>query len=178
MKDEVVGQFNVRFIRVVQYPTYIANVVPVPKFRENIRMCIDYWDLNKALPKDDYPLPNINMMIDNTEIITSSHFWMDSPNIIILSCIPITKTRLISSPHVKPFVVMSFLLVSRMEGLHTIDHPQLSCIISYKEVEVYVDSIIIKSNTRESYIPSLRKIFIDYDNINYPSIHKNASLVS
>ena len=31
-----------------------------------VRMCVDYRDLNKASLKDDFPLPHINMLVDNT----------------------------------------------------------------------------------------------------------------
>ena len=29
-------------------------------------MCIDYWDLNRASPKDNFPLPHIDILVDNT----------------------------------------------------------------------------------------------------------------
>jgi len=29
-------------------------------------MCVDYRDLNKASPKDDFPLPHIDTLVDNT----------------------------------------------------------------------------------------------------------------
>ena len=31
-----------------------------------VRMCVDYRDLNKASPKDDFPLPHIDILVDNT----------------------------------------------------------------------------------------------------------------
>lgn len=54
------------FIRVVVYPTWLANIVPVPKPNEKVRVCVDYRDLNAACPKDDFPLPNIDLIVDNT----------------------------------------------------------------------------------------------------------------
>ena len=44
----------------------VANVVPVPKIYGKVRMCIDYRDLNRANPKDDFPLPHIDILVDNT----------------------------------------------------------------------------------------------------------------
>ena len=38
----------------------------VPKKDEKVRMCMDYRDLNRASPKDDFPLPHINILVDNT----------------------------------------------------------------------------------------------------------------
>ena len=43
-----------------------ANIVPVPKKDGKVRMCVDYRDLNKASPKDNFPLPHIDTLVDNT----------------------------------------------------------------------------------------------------------------
>lgn len=48
------------------YTTWLANVLMVKKSNGKWRMCIDYTDLNKACPKDTYPLPNIDRLVDNT----------------------------------------------------------------------------------------------------------------
>jgi hypothetical protein len=55
---------DARIIREVQYPVWVANVVMVPKKNGNMRMCIDFTELNKACPKDPYPLPRIDVIID------------------------------------------------------------------------------------------------------------------
>ena len=59
-------QHNVSFLKVVLYPEWLANVVPVPKKDGKVCMCIDYRDLNKASPKDNFPLPHIDVLVDNT----------------------------------------------------------------------------------------------------------------
>ncbi|KAE8691531.1 hypothetical protein F3Y22_tig00110890pilonHSYRG01710 [Hibiscus syriacus] len=48
-----------------KYPEWVANIVPVPKKDGKVRMCVDYRDLNKASPKDNFPLPHINTLVDN-----------------------------------------------------------------------------------------------------------------
>ena len=50
----------------VEYPKWLANVVLVPKKDGKVRVCVDFRDLNKASPKDDFPLPHIDMLVDNT----------------------------------------------------------------------------------------------------------------
>ncbi|XP_049381358.1 uncharacterized protein LOC125845912 [Solanum stenotomum] len=65
VKEEVSKQFDANVIRVTNYPTWLANIVPVPKKDGKIRVCVDYRDLNKASPKDDFSLPNIQILIDN-----------------------------------------------------------------------------------------------------------------
>ncbi|XP_057432548.1 uncharacterized protein LOC130725323 [Lotus japonicus] len=52
------------FIREVKYPTWLANVVMVKKANGKWQMCTDYTDLNKHCPKDSYPLPNIDKLVD------------------------------------------------------------------------------------------------------------------
>jgi len=52
------------FIWEEQHPDWVANIVPILKKNEKIRVCIDYRDLNAACPKDELPI--IDVMIDNT----------------------------------------------------------------------------------------------------------------
>ena len=55
-----------KFIREVYYPDWLANVVMVKKANSKWRMCVDFTDLNKVYPKDSYPLPRINQLVDST----------------------------------------------------------------------------------------------------------------
>ena len=57
VKAEVHRLLDAKVIREVKYPTWLANTVPVKKKNGKWRMCIDFTDLNKACPKDDFPLP-------------------------------------------------------------------------------------------------------------------------
>jgi len=54
------------FIREVDYPQWLANVVLVKKSSGKWRMCMDFTDLNKACPKDSFPLPRMDVLIDFT----------------------------------------------------------------------------------------------------------------
>ena len=60
MRDEVTKLIEVDLIREVHYPEWLANVVLVKKTNGKWRMCIDYTNLNKACPKDSYPLSSID----------------------------------------------------------------------------------------------------------------------
>uniref|UniRef100_A0A251S1L9 Putative reverse transcriptase domain-containing protein n=1 Tax=Helianthus annuus TaxID=4232 RepID=A0A251S1L9_HELAN len=53
-------------IREVKYPKWLANVVVVQKKNGKWRVCVDFTDLNKACPKDPFPLPHIDSMMDAT----------------------------------------------------------------------------------------------------------------
>nr|XP_016513051.1 PREDICTED: uncharacterized protein LOC107830051 [Nicotiana tabacum] len=53
-------------IRESKYPQWVANVVMVKKKNGKWRMCVDFTNLNKACPKDSFPLPHIDQFIDAT----------------------------------------------------------------------------------------------------------------
>ena len=50
----------------MHYPKWLANVVLVKKANEKWRMCVDFMDLNRACPKDSFPLPKIDQLVDST----------------------------------------------------------------------------------------------------------------
>lgn len=56
---------KVNFICDVLFADWLANIV-VPKKNGRVRVCIDYTNLNKVHPKDDYPLLRIEQLVDGT----------------------------------------------------------------------------------------------------------------
>lgn len=68
-------QWDAVFLKVVSYPERLSYIVPVPKKDGRVRMCVDYRDLNKASPKDDFPLPHIDILVDNTARNVIVHGW-------------------------------------------------------------------------------------------------------
>ncbi|WJX89707.1 hypothetical protein P8452_71681 [Trifolium repens] len=54
------------FISEAKYTTWLSNVVLVKKSNGKWRICVDYTDLNRACPKDAYPLPSIDKLVDNS----------------------------------------------------------------------------------------------------------------
>jgi len=65
IKDETQKLLAAGHIREIQYPEWLANVVLVKKSSGKWRMCVDFTDLNKACPKDSYPLPSIDALVDS-----------------------------------------------------------------------------------------------------------------
>ena len=63
IKEEVTKQLKVWFIKPIHQASWIANVVPIPKKDGNV--IVDFRDLNKACPKDDFPLTHIDVLVDN-----------------------------------------------------------------------------------------------------------------
>lgn len=66
IKKEIEKLLEARFIKPIQHPTWLANIVLVRKKNGQIHCCVDFRDLNKACPKDDFPLPYIDNPIDAT----------------------------------------------------------------------------------------------------------------
>ena len=64
--EEVTKLLTAGFIREVYYPDWLANVVLVKKANGKWRMWVDFTDLNKACPKDSFPLPRIDQLVDST----------------------------------------------------------------------------------------------------------------
>ena len=67
IREEIVKQIQANFLEVVEYPQWLANIVPVPKKDGKVRMCVDFRDLNKVCPKDDFPLPHIDVIVDSAQ---------------------------------------------------------------------------------------------------------------
>ena len=63
IQSEVKKLIDSGFIREEQHP---ANIVPVTKKNRKIQVCIDFRDLNEACPKDEFPLPITDIIIDST----------------------------------------------------------------------------------------------------------------
>ena len=55
-----------KFIHEVYYADWLANVVMVKMANGKWKMCVDFTNLNKTCPKDSYPLPRIDQLVDST----------------------------------------------------------------------------------------------------------------
>ena len=64
IKAELEKLLKASLIHAIDYTEWISNIVPISKHEKSIRVCIDFWDLNLACPNDDFPLPNIDMIVD------------------------------------------------------------------------------------------------------------------
>jgi len=110
IKEEVTKQLKVGFIKLINQAKQIDNVVPVPKKHGKVRMCVDFRDLNKACPKDDFPLPHIDVSMDNMARSALMSF-MDGflvYNQINMAPMYMTKTTFTTEWGIYCYTIMSF----------------------------------------------------------------------
>ena len=64
--EEIAKLLISRFIKKVYHSDWLANPILVKKKTEKWRMCVDYTCLNKECPKDHFPLPRIDQIVNST----------------------------------------------------------------------------------------------------------------
>jgi hypothetical protein len=65
IKDKIHQLVEANFIRPCRYAEWVSNIVPVEKESGKHRVCIDFRNLNRATPKDEYPMPIADTLINN-----------------------------------------------------------------------------------------------------------------
>ena len=66
VKEKVMKLKKAGAIKEVFYPEWLANNVVVKKKNRKWQVCVDFTDLNKACPKDPFPMPQIDQLVDAT----------------------------------------------------------------------------------------------------------------
>ena len=83
INEEVNKLLQPKAIREVEYLDWLANVVLVKKANSKWQFFINFTDVNIACPKDSFPLPRIDLIVDATLDISFSASWTLSRDIII-----------------------------------------------------------------------------------------------
>ena len=66
INEEVGKLLQAKAIKEVEYPKWLANIVLVKKANGKWQLYIDFTDINKACPKDSFPLPRIDLIVHAT----------------------------------------------------------------------------------------------------------------
>jgi hypothetical protein len=67
VKEEINRLLEANFIRPCWYADWISNIIPVEKKgTSKIRVCIDFCNLNRAITKDEYPMPIADMLVNDS----------------------------------------------------------------------------------------------------------------
>jgi hypothetical protein len=143
---EVNKLLEARFIRPVDYPIWLANPVLVEKPDGSWHMCIDYTSLNKACPKDEYPLPRICQIVDSTvscELLSFLDAYSGYHQ-ISLAIDDEEKTTFITPFGIFCYTKMAFGLKNGGATYQKCVHTVLECQIG-RNAEAYIDDIVVKS---------------------------------
>ena len=138
----------------------VANVLPMSKKDGKVRMCVDLRDLNKASPMDDFLLPHIDILVDNTagHALLSFMDGFLGYNQIKMALEDMEKTSIITPWGTYCYKAIPFGLknvgATYQRAATTLLHDLI-----HKEVEVYVDDMIMKSKDHEGHILALQKFF-------------------
>ena len=123
-------------------------------------MCMDYRDLNRANPMDNFPLLHIDILIDNTTNFALFSFMdgFSGYNQIKMAPEDMEKMTFVTLWETFCYKVMSFGLKNARAtyqwAMVALFHDMM-----HKEIEVYVDDMIAKSRTEEEHLVNLRKLF-------------------
>ena len=140
----------------VEYPEWLANVVPVPKKDGKVRVCVNFCDLNKASLKDDFPLRHIDMLVDSTAGHSMLSFMdgFSRYNQIMMAPDDMEKTSFITEWGTYCYQVFPFGLnnagATYQRAATTLFHDMM-----HRDVNVYVDDIIVKSWERADHLAAL-----------------------
>ena len=147
-------------IKEVFYPEWLANTMVVKKKSGKWRVCVDFTDLNKVCPKDPFPMPRIDQLVD----ATASHPWMSFLDTfqgyhqIPLALENQEKTAFVTPTGNYHYKVMSFGLKnagSTYQRMMTrMFEPQLG-----KNIKIYVDDMVVKSKVVSEYLGDLGGTF-------------------
>uniref|UniRef100_A0A2N9FW41 Integrase catalytic domain-containing protein n=1 Tax=Fagus sylvatica TaxID=28930 RepID=A0A2N9FW41_FAGSY len=147
------------FIKPIQHPRWLSNIVLVKKKNGQIRCCVDFRNLNKACPKDEFPLPNMDLLIDSAagHAIFSFMDGFSGYNQIFMSPKDAEKTAFRTPIGNFYYTVMPFGLknagATYQRTMTAMFHDMM-----HREIEDYVDDIVVKSKTREDHFGILKKL--------------------
>ncbi|KAJ9555927.1 hypothetical protein OSB04_010541 [Centaurea solstitialis] len=160
INDEVDNLLKTVKIREVKYPDWLANVVVVQKKNGKWRVCIDFTDLIKACPKDPFPLPHIDAMVDATaghELLT----FMDAYsgyNQILMHTDDQEKTAFMTDKGIYCYKVMPFGLKNAGSTYQRLVNRMFKEHLG-RTMEVYIDDMLVKSAKSNDHIQHLQQSF-------------------
>jgi len=142
-------------IREIQYPEWLTNVVLVKKANGQWRMCVDFThitDLNKACPKDSYPLPSIDALVDSASACRLLSF-LDA-----FSGYNECKTAFMTELSCYCYTMMPFGLKNAGATYQRLMDRVLAPMIG-RNVQAYVNYIVVTSQVKDQHVADLEELF-------------------
>uniref|UniRef100_A0A2N9JBM8 Uncharacterized protein n=1 Tax=Fagus sylvatica TaxID=28930 RepID=A0A2N9JBM8_FAGSY len=156
---EVERLLEANAIRSVQYPTWLSNTVVVKKKNGKWRVCVDFTDLNRACPKDPFPLPRIDQLVDSASGHERMSFLdaFQGYHQIPMAHSDQEKTAFITPKGIYCYRVMPFGLKNAGATYQRMVTDMFGPVIG-KTVEAYIDDMLIKSKRKTSHVEDLREV--------------------
>jgi len=161
IKEETQKLLAAGHMREIQYPEWLANVVLVKKSSGKWRMCVDFTDLNKACPKDSYPLPSIDALVDSVSGCKLFSF-LDAflgYNQIKMHPMDEEKTAFMTERSCYCYKVMPFRLKNAGATYQRLMDKVLAPMLG-RNVQAYVDDMVVTSLEKNKHIADLEELFI------------------
>jgi len=156
VKEETQKLLSAGHIREIQYPEWLANVVLVKKANGKWRMYVDFTDLNKACPKDSYPLPNIDALVDNASGCKMLSF-LDALS-GYMQPRDESKTAFMTETCSYCYKVMPFGLKNEGATYQRLMNKVLAPMLG-RNVQAYVYDMVVTSHERGQHATDLEELF-------------------
>ncbi|GKA05949.1 reverse transcriptase domain-containing protein [Tanacetum coccineum] len=167
INDEVSKLVTAGIMREVHYHDWLSNPVMVKKSDNNWRTCVDFKDLNKACPKDGYPLPEIDWKVESLYGFPFKCFLdaYKGYHQIQMAEEDEEKTAFITNQGIFCYTKMPFGLrnagATYQRLVDKTFHGQIG-----RNLEVYVDDLVIKSRTEDEVVHNIEETFKTLRKIN------------
>ncbi|XP_074374821.1 uncharacterized protein LOC141715244 [Apium graveolens] len=160
LKEEVDRLLQAGLVRESFYPMWLANPVLVKKLNGKWRTCVDFTDLNKACPKDSFPLPRIDQLVDATagHALLSFMDAYSGYNQIPMYGPDQDHTSFITDRGLYCYIGMPFGLLNAGATYQRLVNMMFERQIG-KTMEVYVDDMLVKSRKASDHIDHLTEMF-------------------
>ena len=148
------------FIIAVKYPEWLANVVVVPKKGNKWSVCVDYTDLNDACPKDSFPLPHIDHIVD-ASVEHGMLSFLDAfsgYHQIPMHPLDAEKTSFITPHGLYYYNVIPFGLKNVRATYQRLVLKMFRPLLG-STMEVYIDDMLVKSKQRPDHTAHLQQTF-------------------
>lgn len=162
---EVDRLLHAKFIREIKDSDWVANPVLVEKKKtKKLRMCVDFTAVNKCCPKDHFPLPRIDQIIDSTAGCERLSFLdaYSGYQQMRLKVEDEEKTAFITPDGVFCYQTMPFRLKNAGATYQRTMQACLKGLIG-QIVQVYVDDIVVTTRKEDTLVDDLRKVFAALD---------------
>jgi hypothetical protein len=147
-------------IREIQYPSWLSNTVVVKKKNGKWRMCVDFTDLNRACPKNSFPLPRIDQLVDSVSGYNRMSFLdaFQGYHQIPMNPADQDKTVFITLRGAYCYQVMPFGLKNAGATYQRMVTQMFGQLIG-RIMEVYINDMLVKSLQKEDHIADLTRVF-------------------